>query len=100
MATWRIGGTCVARVGELLGFSSLPPEQYFAGFERPLLESNLDWLVPHHYSPEQDQLMTSVHSWLIRTERHTILIDSCAGNHKNRPGFPRFDRLATPYLHP
>jgi glyoxylase-like metal-dependent hydrolase (beta-lactamase superfamily II) len=98
MATWRIGGTSVTRVGELLGFSSLPPEQYFDGFERPVLERHLEWLVPHHYSPEHGQLMTSVHSWLIRTERHTILLDSCAGNHKDRPGFARFHQLETDYF--
>jgi aryl-alcohol dehydrogenase-like predicted oxidoreductase len=28
-----------------------------------------------------------VRSWLIRTDRHTILLDCCVGNHKNRPDF-------------
>jgi glyoxylase-like metal-dependent hydrolase (beta-lactamase superfamily II) len=98
MATWKIGGTTITRVGEVLGFASLPPEQYFSGFDRDLLGRHLDWLVPDHYSQKDDRLISSVHSWLIRTERHTILLDCCAGNHKNRPGFPRFHQLDTPFL--
>ena len=98
MTSWSIGAVTVTRVEEQIGFASLPPEKYLVGFERDLLNRHLPWLVPQHYSPEHDRLITSVHSWLIRTERHTILLDCCAGNHKERPGFPRFHRLDTPFL--
>ena len=98
MATWSVGTISVTRVGEQIGFSSLPPEQFLVGFDRDLLARHLDWLVPNHYSPEHDRLITSVHSWLIRTAGHTILLDCCAGNHKDRPGFARFHRLDTPWL--
>jgi hypothetical protein len=94
---WNIGNVMVTRIEEQLGFASRPPDQYLDGFERETLARHLHWLVPHHYSPEHDRLITSIHSWLIRTPHHTILLDSCAGNHKNRPGFPRFHRLDTPY---
>jgi glyoxylase-like metal-dependent hydrolase (beta-lactamase superfamily II) len=93
-----IGAVRVTRVEEQVGFASLPPERYLAGFERAVLEQHLGWLVPHHYAPAQDRLITSVHSWLIQTERHTILLDCCAGNHKDRPGFARFHQLETPFL--
>jgi flavorubredoxin len=98
VATWTIGNVTVTRIEEQLGFASRPPEQYLDGFDREMLAQHLDWLVPHHYSPDHDRLITSIHSWLIRTDRHTILLDSCAGNHKNRPGFSRFDQLDTPFL--
>jgi glyoxylase-like metal-dependent hydrolase (beta-lactamase superfamily II) len=98
VATWTIGDVTVTRIEEQLGFASLLPEQYLDGFERETLARHLDWLVPNHYSPEHDRLITSIHSWLIRTSRHTILLDSCAGNHKNRPGFPRLHQLETPFL--
>ena len=98
MATWTIGAVSVTRVEEQIGFASFPPEQYLAGFERELLQRHLPWLVPHHYSPEHDRLVTSVHSWLIRTDRHTILLDCCGGNHKERPGLARFHQRDTPYL--
>jgi glyoxylase-like metal-dependent hydrolase (beta-lactamase superfamily II) len=96
--TWTIGNVTITRIEEQLGFASRTPEQYLAGFERETLAKHLDWLVPDHYSPEVDRLITSIHSWLIRTNHHTILLDSCAGNHKNRPGFSRFHQLDTPYL--
>jgi glyoxylase-like metal-dependent hydrolase (beta-lactamase superfamily II) len=99
VATWVIGNVTVTRIEEQLGFASRPPEQYLDGFEREMLARHLDWLVPHHYSPADDRLITSIHSWLIRSSRHTILLDSCAGNHKNRPGFSRFHQLDTPFLH-
>ena len=98
MATWTIGNVTVTRIEEQLGFASRPPEQYLDGFDRETLAQHLDWLVPHHYSPDHDRLITSIHSWLIRTDRHTILLDSCAGNHKDRPGFSRFHQLDTPFL--
>ena len=98
MATWAIGDVMVTRIEEQLGFASRPPEQYLDGFEREMLACHLHWLVPHHYSPEHDRLITSIHSWLIRTRHHTILLDCCAGNHKERPGFSRFHQLDTPFL--
>lgn len=98
MTAWRIGSTLVTRVEEQLGRASLPPEQYFAGFERPVLERNLPWMVPDHYVPEADALITSVHSWLIRTGCHTILLDACSGNRKDRHWLPRFHQLETPFL--
>jgi glyoxylase-like metal-dependent hydrolase (beta-lactamase superfamily II) len=84
--TWTIGDVSVARVEEQLGFASFPPEQFFVPFERAILERHLSWLAPDHYSTAHDRLISSVHSWLIRTPQHTILVDCCAGNHKERPG--------------
>src|SRR5215831_7886013 len=98
VATWTIGDATVTRLEEQVGYASLPPEKFLVGFDRELLARHLDWLVPHHYSPTDDRLITSIHSWLIRTGRHTILLDSCAGNHKNRPGFARFHQLDIPFL--
>jgi glyoxylase-like metal-dependent hydrolase (beta-lactamase superfamily II) len=98
MSTWSIGNVSVTRIEEMLGYGSFPPAQYFVGFEREVLERHLGWLVPHHYAPEKDAIITSVHSWLIRTPRHTILLDCCAGNHKERTYWPRFHQLNTPFL--
>ena len=85
LPTWRVGAVTVTRIEEQLGPASFPPEQYFSTFDRDVLHQHLAWLVPNHYLPEQDALITSVHSWLIRTPHHTILVDACSGNHKERP---------------
>jgi glyoxylase-like metal-dependent hydrolase (beta-lactamase superfamily II) len=98
MNHWKIGPATVTRIEEQLGPGSFPPDQYFTGFERRVLQENLGWLVPHHYIPESDALITSVHSWLIKTPEHKILLDSCSGNHKERHWWPRFHHLNTPFL--
>ena len=41
---------------------------------------------------------SSIHSWVLKTKHHTILIDTCVGNHKERPGQPRFHMLNRPYM--
>ena len=98
MSTWGVGSVTVTRIEEQLGFAGMPPEQYFVGFEREVLERHLGWLEPDHYSAKHDRLVTSVHSWLIRTGQHTLLLDCCAGNRKDRPWTPRFHQLETPFL--
>lgn len=98
LQTWRIGSATVTRIEEQLGPGSFPPEQYFSGFEPEVLERHLPWLVPHHYVPATRALITSVHSWLIRTPRHTVLLDCCSGIHKDRHWWPRFHMLDSPFL--
>ena len=98
MTTWTIGSVTVTRIEEQLGVTHVGCERFFRGFEREVLERHLDWLVPNHYSPQHDRVVTSVHSWLIRTDNLTILLDTCGGNHKERPWTPRFHQLDTPYL--
>jgi glyoxylase-like metal-dependent hydrolase (beta-lactamase superfamily II) len=98
VTTWMIGDVSVTRVEEQIGFASLPPDKFIAGLDRAMLDKHRSWLVPNHYDPQHDRLITSIHSWLIRTRHHTILLDCCAGNHKDRPGFARFHQLDTPFL--
>ncbi|MCC6775432.1 MAG: MBL fold metallo-hydrolase [Hyphomicrobiales bacterium] len=98
MTTWTIGTVRVTRVEEQLGPTGHPPEQFLPGLDRELIARHRAWLVPEHYDPTRDRFVTSVHSWLVRTGRHTILVDCCAGNHKDRPGFVRFHQLDTPFL--
>jgi glyoxylase-like metal-dependent hydrolase (beta-lactamase superfamily II) len=95
---WRIGPATVTRIEEQLGPGSFPPDRYFTGFDRRVLKENLGWLAPNHYVPETDALITSVHSWLIKTPHHNILLDACSVNHKDRHWWPRFDHLNTPFL--
>jgi len=98
MTTWTVGTVRVTRIEEQLGFANVAPEKYLAGFDGALAAAHLDWLAPDHYSPERHRLVTSVHSWVIRTGHLTILVDACAGNHKERPWTPRFHQLDTPFL--
>lgn len=46
------------------------------------------WLEPQALDPVTDELQFPMQSYLVRTSHHTILIDSCVGNDKERPNRP------------
>ena len=98
MQTWTIGSTRVTRIEEQVGPNDSTVEKFLADVDRERFDRHLPWMVPVHFDPAGDRLITSNHSWLIRTDPHTILLDSCAGNHKERPWLPRFHQLNVPFL--
>jgi glyoxylase-like metal-dependent hydrolase (beta-lactamase superfamily II) len=53
--------------------------------------------LPNQLTPE-DFIKMSFHAYIVRTGRHTILVDTCCGNHKNRAARPGFDQLNTRFL--
>jgi glyoxylase-like metal-dependent hydrolase (beta-lactamase superfamily II) len=44
-----------------------------------------------------ENIVLSMHSWLVRTPEKLIVIDTATGNGRNRPGAPLFHQLNTPY---
>ncbi|MEQ9447042.1 MAG: MBL fold metallo-hydrolase [Rhodospirillaceae bacterium] len=44
------------------------------------------WLAPHFYDFAAPAIILSFHSYVIRTPYHTILVDTCVGNHKTFNG--------------
>ena len=70
-------------------FPALTPERWTA--IRPSLPAAA-------YDDASGRIVTSVHSWLVRGEGLTIVVDCGSGNGKNRPLFPMFHRLATDWL--
>jgi len=90
----RVGDVVVTRIEEAI---LREPTAIFAEWRDELLNEHR-WMVPNCYDVEAGTFLVSVHSWLVRTAHHTILIDSCGGNHKERPLSPRFHQLNTPFL--
>jgi len=95
---WQIGDISVTRIEEGVGLSSCGPEEFFTAFDPEAFRRHVGWMSPLHYDAAANRLVSSIHSWLIRTPRHTILLDTCSGNHKNRPWNERFHQLNTPYI--
>jgi glyoxylase-like metal-dependent hydrolase (beta-lactamase superfamily II) len=60
---------------------------FFPGLTPELLAENRAWLAPR-YLDAADQLRLCVQSYILRTPHHTIMVDTCVGNHKPRPGRP------------
>lgn len=97
--TFKVGAYHVTRIEEMLtpGFTPaflLPDFDPAVLQEHPVLAVKRFW---HHAS---GKLMSSMHSWMVRDEHHTILIDTGCGNDKSRalPLFQRFHQLHLPYL--
>jgi len=93
----HIGDVRVTRIEEQMG-PGFPAKDFFPEFDADTFAAEQHWLAPNYYQPESGRVIASIHSWLVRTGKYTVLIDSCSGNHKSRPGMPRFDMLNTKYL--
>jgi len=94
---FHIGDIRVARVEESCQ-PAFPPDMMFPDLPSEVLERQLHWMAPNYYDPQAGLLVASIHSWVVRTRHHTILIDTCGGNHKERPEFPPLHQLDLPWL--
>ncbi len=62
------------------------------------IEENIDWLDARLLAPGAGKIVIAMQSFVIRAGKRTILVDTCIGNHKERPTLPWMHRLETPYL--
>jgi glyoxylase-like metal-dependent hydrolase (beta-lactamase superfamily II) len=94
---FNVGEVEILRVEESLG-RGFQPNMLLPDWNAADIAPHLHWLAPTYYDPDADRIVSSIHSWVLRTRHHTILIDTCVGNHKERPGQPRFHMLDRPYM--
>jgi glyoxylase-like metal-dependent hydrolase (beta-lactamase superfamily II) len=57
-----------------------------------------DWLEPRFADLDRGVFFLAFHTYVVRTPHHTVLIDTCVGNHKPRARVPAFHLLETPWL--
>ena len=55
-------------------------------------------LIPAGHLTDDGRVIFSFHSYIVRTGRYNILVDTCCGNGKQRPSRPDFNDLNTDYL--
>src|SRR3546814_6742142 len=91
-----VGAVEITRVEESLA-PSFEPAFLFPEWRPEYLEQ-YGWMEPHFYDRGAGKFMSSIHSWVIRTKHHLIVVDTCAGNDKSRPSFERFNKLRSSYL--
>ncbi len=65
--------------------------EFFPTLTKELLEENRSWLQPTFV--DSGRLVLCVQSFVVKTPRHNILIDSCVGNHKPRPARPFWNMM-------
>lgn len=97
MTALRVGDAQITRV----------EESYGPGFRASMLLPSFDLDAVDDHGPDvfgqfmqldTQAALLSVHTWVVRTPRSVILVDTCTGNHKHRPGMPGMHMLDTPYL--
>ena len=97
MNTWQLGEI---RIDRVLEFEKplLAPAVLYPTSTPEDVERHRHWLEPTLLNPGSGLLVLAMHSLLIRTPRAKILVDTCSGNHKPRPGKPRYHEQNWPYL--
>ena len=90
----NIGSIHVQRVEEMIW--TISPRFLFADMTYDDLEPYRDWLTPHFCDADL-KLRLSMHTFVVRTPHHTILVDTCIGNDRQRE-VPLWNNMQTDYL--
>ncbi|WP_298195204.1 MBL fold metallo-hydrolase [Novosphingobium sp.] len=93
---WQIGAFTVTKVVELERSSENGRPGSTLPDARPDLVKEIDWLHPH-FVTDEGWLKTSIHALLVETPDIRLIVDTCAGNDKDRH-LPQFNRLSTTFL--
>lgn len=63
-----------------------------------IVDEHRHWLGPNLVEPGSYRVHLSFHSYVIKTPTLNILVDTCNGNHKQRPSMPAWHELNTDYI--
>ncbi len=97
MQKWTVGDATVTRIEELMG-PLFDPVRFFPDFDAEVFEEHREWLYPQHLDAQTGNLISSMHSWLIETPNHKVLVDTCIGNDKDRMPYRNWHRMHSPWL--
>jgi len=89
-----LGAITIHRVVEQQG-AYFDAASFFPSLTPDMLAEHRSWLEPTFLDPATGKVILCVQSYVVRTPHHTILIDSCVGNHKPRPNYDFWDNLAS-----
>lgn len=96
MGRLDLGGVYISRVIEMEGGPDIKPQQLLPDATAEIIESHRHWLMPYFLTA--DGMFTgSIHTYVIRTRNHTIVIDTGVGNDKKR-SYPGLNQMQGPYL--
>jgi len=78
-----IGDLTITRALELQ--MTFDREMFFPGVSAEQWAPHEHWLMPDAMESTSRELILPCQSFVLRTSHHTILLDTCIGNHKERP---------------
>ena len=94
---YHIGNLTITKIWEL-DLNDFAITKLLPDVQADLLASDPAAMDSRTYDRDSGKAKLSVHSWLIRGEGKTILVDAGGGNDKDRPKLDVLDHLHTPYL--
>jgi glyoxylase-like metal-dependent hydrolase (beta-lactamase superfamily II) len=92
----RLGDVTIDAVFEDRG-AFISPFDMMPGATRTDVERHKAWMAPTWYDAAAEKLILQFQSFVLRTPRHTILIDSCIGEDKVRAN-PHFHMKKSPWM--
>jgi glyoxylase-like metal-dependent hydrolase (beta-lactamase superfamily II) len=95
---FEVGDLIVHRIVETEGPVNGPafePLNFFPALTRERLDENRSWMEPRFLDPTTGRLILCIQSYIVRTPHQTLLIDSCVGNHKERPNYPFWSQMTS-----
>ncbi|MGK9237050.1 MBL fold metallo-hydrolase [Inquilinus limosus] len=95
--SFRIGDVTVTRIDEI-PLTHGSPSDLYPDVDPEAADRHRGRVSPGSLDPETGAISLGIHSWLLRTPHHTILVDTATGNGKERPTVPLMHRLDVPYL--
>ena len=83
----QVGKIEIARVMELE--QDFPAREFFPDTNEEDWVPHRDWLIEENaLIAATDSILLPMQSYVVQTTHHTILVDTCIGNHKERPNRP------------
>ncbi len=93
----KFGDVSATRVVEYYGDAGTSPEDITPCIPVELWRENRSWLQPDHVNADFTSYVGALQTWVLRSEGKTILVDTGAGNGRDRP-LAAFAHLHTSFL--
>jgi glyoxylase-like metal-dependent hydrolase (beta-lactamase superfamily II) len=94
MQSWKIGDVRITRLQEQEPV--WPGTMILPNATPDSVKREGDWLQP--FTDQNGVFKLSIHSLLVESEGRRIVVDTCVGNNKVRPGFKDWSDLRLPFL--
>ena len=94
-SVWTFGDVTVTRVIDMQG--PFPAARAFPGAPLEELDANASWLAPYFYDPAAKNILFNYQSYVVKTPRHTVVMECGYGNDKVR-GSAAANMRKGPYL--
>ena len=94
MSQWKIGDVTITKVVEL---EATGGSRFLLPQATPERIREIAWLRPH-FADENGRLRMSIHTFLVETPTHRIVVDTCLGNGKENRRIPHWNNMQTKFL--